>query len=260
VIDQELKKKNKVTSKSSKNYLHKPRSVKNMHNHIINDTRTSFFKRSFDIFLAGLGLIFSSWLWSLIWIMIIIEDGFPVLIRQERMGKYGKIFKNFKFRSMSKRALHEEIKTQARENDTRVTNVGRLLRKCAMDELPQLLNIFKGDMSFVGPRALLPAEREVYTNGGTHMDKDKVDIRIIPGYKKRITVQPGLTGIAQIYAPRYITRRHKFKYDLLYIRKRNFWLDIRLIILSFIITFCGTWERSGLKLAILRRKWPEYKA
>jgi lipopolysaccharide/colanic/teichoic acid biosynthesis glycosyltransferase len=109
-------------------------------------------------------------------------------------------------------------------------------------------------MSFVGPRALLPVEIEVrqsnamqeqkYANGGELL------VDAIPGYDQRITVRPGLTGIAQVWAPRDILRRHKFKYDLLYIRKRSFWLDLRLLSISFLITFNAAWERRGSKLKL----------
>jgi lipopolysaccharide/colanic/teichoic acid biosynthesis glycosyltransferase len=96
-------------------------------------------------------------------------------------------------------------------------------------------------MSFVGPRALMAQEIEV--NGGGQA----VAIDTIPGYEDRHRVTPGLTGIAQIYADRDIPRRDKFRYDRLYIRKQTFWLDVRLIVLSFWITARGTWERRGRK-------------
>ncbi len=204
-------------------------------------------KRPFDILLSLFGLIISSWLWVIIAIAIIIEDGFPIIIKQKRIGKQGRLFDSFKFRSMKHSALQEKISIQARTDDERVTRVGRILRSCALDELPQLINILLGDMSFVGPRALLPAEIEVHTNGGTY------DIKQVPGYEIRIMARPGLTGIAQIWAPRDIPRRYKFRYDLLYIRKKSFLLDLKLIILSFMITFKGTWERRGAKLGILKK-------
>jgi lipopolysaccharide/colanic/teichoic acid biosynthesis glycosyltransferase len=130
---------------------------------------------------------------------------------------------------------------QAKDRDPRVTRMGRILRATAMDELPQLWNILKGDMSFVGPRALMPEEIEVNGNG------DLVALRQIPGYEARHSVRPGLTGVAQIYAPRDIPRRHKFKYDTLYIKRQSLWLDVRLIALSFWITFRASWEKKGKK-------------
>jgi lipopolysaccharide/colanic/teichoic acid biosynthesis glycosyltransferase len=111
-----------------------------------------------------------------------------------------------------------------------------------MDELPQLWNILRGDMSFVGPRALMPEEIEVGA-GGT-----RVPLAAIAGYTARHRVRPGLTGIAQIYADRDIPRRHKFRYDLLYIRRRSLALDLRLIGLSLWITLRGAWERRGAKV------------
>ena len=131
---------------------------------------------------------------------------------------------------------------QASSHDPRITKVGRILRGTAMDELPQLWNIFKGDMSFVGPRALMPHEIEVSN------DQKVVSIEEIPGYVERHLIIPGLTGIAQIYARRDIPRRQKFRYDLLYIRKQDFWLDVRLILLSFWISFRGRWESRGEKI------------
>jgi lipopolysaccharide/colanic/teichoic acid biosynthesis glycosyltransferase len=126
---------------------------------------------------------------------------------------------------------------QATENDPRVTRVGRLLRATAMDELPQLWNIFRGDMSFVGPRALRPDELEV--RGAAVLS---VPLEAVSGFAERSTVRPGLTGLAQIYAPRDILRRHKFRYDRLYIRRQSFGLDVRLILLSFWISARGSWE------------------
>jgi len=208
----------------------------------------TFLKRPFDILLSGIGLIISSWLWVLIAFAIIFEDGFPVFIRQKRIGKGGRFFRSYKFRSMSKSTLNEKINVQACENDHRVTGVGRVLRMTAFDELPQLLNIFLGDMSFVGPRALLPVEREVNGN-----DEEDIHIRNVPGYDERIKVCPGLTGIAQVYAPRDLPRKDKFKYDLFYIRKMNFLLDIKLIYLSFLVTFKGQWENRDKKLEILEK-------
>jgi len=129
---------------------------------------------------------------------------------------------------------------QATEHDPRVTRIGRFMRATAMDELAQLWNIFRGDMSFVGPRALRPGEIEM--EGGS-----PVPLEAVPGYADRILARPGLTGVAQVYAPRDISRRSKFRYDRLYIRRRSFALDVRLILLSFWISFRGTWESRGRK-------------
>jgi lipopolysaccharide/colanic/teichoic acid biosynthesis glycosyltransferase len=200
-------------------------------------------KRPFDILLSSVGIVLSFPLWIIIAIAIWIEDRGPVFFCSDRVGKQGRTFKHIKFRTMVEDSDRLFGQLQAKENDHRITRVGKLLRATALDELPQLWNIIKGDMSFVGPRPLLPAEIEV----GQDALKKAMLIWEIPGYWKRHSVRPGLTGIAQIFAPRNIIRRHKFHYDLLYIRLQNLSLDIRLIILSFWITSRGKWESRGKK-------------
>jgi len=204
--------------------------------------RALFLKRPFDVVLSSLGILLSSPLWLLIAALIRLEDRGPVFYRQARVGKAGRIFKALKFRSMIRDAETENVPIQAVENDPRVTKVGRVLRATAMDELPQLLNIFKGEMSFVGPRALRPHEQEVRGNPDTR------DIEDIPGYQARHAVRPGLTGLTQVYLPGDTPRRKKFRYDILYIKKRSFWLDLKLMGLSFWITFRGKWESRQPKI------------
>ena len=194
----------------------------------------------FDAALAFGGLVMSGPLWALFAAAIKLEDGGPVFFVQDRVGQDGQVFRALKFRSMHVDAERGTGPLQARENDQRVTRVGRVMRATAMDELPQLWNIFRGDMSFVGPRALRPGEIEM--EGGS-----PVALEAVPGYADRILVRPGLTGVAQVYAPRDISRRSKFRYDRLYIRRRSFSLDVRLILLSFWISFRGTWESRGRK-------------
>ena len=203
--------------------------------------RSSRLKRAFDVGLSGLGLLLSAPLWGVIALAVKAGDGGPVFYGQERVGLGGRRFKSWKFRSMVPDADKRWGPLQASANDTRVTPVGRLLRSTAMDELPQLWNIFSGDMSFVGPRALVPAEIES-REGGTFGRLEDV-----PGYELRHRVRPGLTGLAQVYAPRTISRRQKFRYDLLYIRRRSFRLDLALVALSFWITFRGRWEHRTRK-------------
>jgi lipopolysaccharide/colanic/teichoic acid biosynthesis glycosyltransferase len=197
-------------------------------------------KRGFDILLSGSGLILSSPIWFAAATAIVLEDGTPVFFSQYRWGKGGRSFSALKFRSMRK-GSEAARSIQAGHEDPRITVVGRFLRACAMDELPQLWNIFRGDMSFVGPRALPINEIQSSTN-----DQDVPD-EAIPGFKERLAVRPGLTGIAQIFADRDVSRERKFRYDLWYIRRQSFWLDIRLIILSFYISFRGRWEVRGNK-------------
>jgi lipopolysaccharide/colanic/teichoic acid biosynthesis glycosyltransferase len=193
-------------------------------------------KRAFDVLLSGVGLVLSAPVWLIAALLIKLEDGGPVFYRQARVGRRGRPFTVLKFRSMVPDAERDFGPLQASAGDPRITRVGRLLRATAMDELPQLVNIFRGDMSFVGPRALRPGEIDAVGNGRV------VALDEVAGYAARTAVQPGLTGIAQIYAPRDIARRQKFRYDLVYVKRRSFWLDVRLILLSFWISFRGTWE------------------
>ena len=191
-------------------------------------------KRTFDILLSGLGLVLSAPLWALISLAIKLEDWDGVFYGQTRMGRGGRIFRVLKFRSMVRDAERETGAVWAAPNDGRVTRVGRILRATALDELPQLLNIFRGDMSFVGPR---PERPEL-------VSKFRQEIA---GYDRRFAVQPGLTGLAQIYGQYDSRPRNKLRYDLLYIKNQSLWLDLKLIALSFWITFRGKWEYRGKK-------------
>jgi lipopolysaccharide/colanic/teichoic acid biosynthesis glycosyltransferase len=181
-------------------------------------------------------LLVSLPLWPIIGLAIRLEDRGAVFYLQERVGRGGRLFKSIKFRSMRPDAEKGLGPTQAEENDVRITKTGRFLRKAAMDELPQLLNIFKGDMSFVGPRALRAAEIE--STGGSQAKS----IFEVPGFEKRSSIRPGLTGLAQVLASRKLSREEKFKYDLWYIENRSFWLDIKLITASFLRTFRARWD------------------
>jgi lipopolysaccharide/colanic/teichoic acid biosynthesis glycosyltransferase len=204
-------------------------------------------KRLFDASLAGMGLLVSAPVWAVIAVAIKLDDGGPVFYGQERVGKDGRRFRSWKFRSMQSDADVRFGPLQARPDDPRVTRVGRILRATALDELPQLYNIVTGEMSFVGPRALMPEEIEVTGDGLA------VPIERVPGYEQRQRATPGLTGLAQIYADRDIPRRHKFRYDRLYLKRWSFGLDLRLVLLSFWITARGAWERRGAKLGSRRR-------
>jgi lipopolysaccharide/colanic/teichoic acid biosynthesis glycosyltransferase len=198
-------------------------------------------KRAFDASLAFVGLILSAPLWGAFAALIKMEDGGPVFFRQDRVGLGGRTFGALKFRSMRPDAEALTGAIQASENDPRVTRIGRFMRATAMDELPQLWNILRGDMSFVGPRALRPGEIEAGADGILERLED------VPGFEERIKVRPGLTGVAQVYAPRDVPRRQKFRYDRVYVKRASWWLDVRLILLSFWISVLGTWEARGRK-------------
>jgi rhamnosyl/mannosyltransferase len=201
----------------------------------------TLIKRVFDVALSATGLLLSAPVWATAALLIKLEDGGPIFYRQERVGAGGRAFSVLKFRSMVPDAERASGPRQAVADDPRVTRVGKLLRATAMDELPQLVNILLGDMSFVGPRALRPGE--IDADGGGEV----VALEAIEGYQARCLVQPGLTGIAQIYAPRDVARRQKFRYDRVYIKRRSFWLDLRLIMLSLWISVRGTWEHRERK-------------
>lgn len=192
-------------------------------------------KRTFDVLLSSVGLIITSPLWVLIPVLIRLEDGGPVFFSQPRVGRHGRVFRAFKFRSMVPNAERETGPVQAVKDDPRVTGIGRVLRATAMDELPQLLNILGGDMSFVGPRPLRPGELDSTA-------ADVLELSAIPGYQERHRIRPGLTGLAQVLAPRDAPRTQKFEYDLVYLQRAGLWLDMQLIARSVWITLHGRWE------------------
>lgn len=198
-------------------------------------------KRSFDILLSGFGLIVSLPLWGLIALAVKLNDGGPIFYRQLRVGKDGRVFEGLKFRSMVPDSDKKWGVVPATENDPRITKVGRILRATAMDELPQLWSIFRGDMSFVGPR---PEWVELV----------KKFRQEIPSFDLRHKVRPGLTGMAQVYGHSEMPRRQKLRYDLLYARRQNFWLDVRLVLVSFAVTFTGRWERREGKISHRRHR------
>jgi len=202
--------------------------------------RPSLGKRPLDVTLAALGLVVSAPLWALVAAGIKLDDGGPVLFAQERVGRQGRRFVSWKFRSMVADADRRFGPVAARPDDPRVTRAGRILRATPLDALPQLVNILRGDMSFVGPRPLLPEEID---GAG-----DRRALASVPGYAERHRVRPGLTGIAQVFAARDVPARHKFRLDRLYVRRQGLWLDVRLILLSVWISLRGRWEHRGGKL------------
>ena len=215
-----------------------------VHTGVITVPRVSepVLKRPLDTILSTLMLVPSVPLSLPIVLAIKMADGGPVFYRQERWGRNGSRFRSYKFRTMDTNSDHDYGIKQASENDSRITRVGRILRATGLDELPQLINIFKGDMSFVGPRSL--AVGEIVRDGKGNV----VEYEDVPFFWKRLSVRPGLTGLATVYLPKDVPPLRKFRYDLLYIRKQSFWLDLRLIFLSFWISFRGKWETRGRKM------------
>jgi lipopolysaccharide/colanic/teichoic acid biosynthesis glycosyltransferase len=204
--------------------------------------REPLLKRPLDILISTIMLLLSAPVSFFIAFAIKLEDGGPVFYRQERWGRFGKKFMVFKFRTMIPDADIKFGLKQAKENDQRITRVGHILRATGLDELPQIINILRGEMSFVGPRALAVGEI-IFDNKG-----QRVDYETTPGFWLRLAVRPGLTSLATIYIPKDSPAHHKFRYDLYYIRNLSLGLDLRLIALSFWISFRGKWETRQRKV------------
>ena len=198
-------------------------------------------KRSLDIILSGIMLVLSIPVFLPIALAIKLEDGGPIFYRQERWGRSDERFMAYKFRTMEPDSDKAYGIIPAAENDPRITRVGRILRSMGLDELPQILNILAGDMSFVGPRSLAVGEI-VKDNKG-----QKLKYENVPGFRERLQVRPGLTGLATIYIPKDAAPHRKFRYDLFYIRNQSICLDLYLIALSFWISFRGKWETRSRK-------------
>jgi lipopolysaccharide/colanic/teichoic acid biosynthesis glycosyltransferase len=250
---------------------------------LVPKAREPWLKRPLDVTLSSLMLILSAPVSLLIALAIKLEDGGPIFYRQERWGRGGVRFKAYKFRTMVPHSDRVFGIKQATENDARITRVGRVLRAMGLDELPQMISIFRGEMSLVGPRALavgeilqdekgrrvagehpaIPALQDGVKSirpdhGGDNIKEtpcrkappfrgESFTYEEIPDFWKRLSVRPGLTGVTTIYKPKDISPRKKFRYDLLYIRKQSFWLDLRLILMSFLISFRGKWEQREKK-------------
>ncbi len=182
-----------------------------------------FVKRLIDIVLSGIGLIVASPIMLIEAIAIKIEDGGPVLFKQDRITKNGKIFKVLKFRTMVVDADKMGYRPAA-DRDDRITKVGSVLRKLRIDELPQLINIFYGDMSIVGPR---PERIE-------HVEKY---VEMYPEFKYRHRVKAGLTGLAQIVGKYNTSPKDKLMLDLMYIEKYSIWLDFKLMFQTLKVLF-----------------------
>lgn len=180
-------------------------------------------KRAGDIFLSVLLFLVLSPLMCIIAILIKIDSSGPVIFSQERLGKDGAPFLIYKFRSMNVDAEKDGPKWAA-ENDNRCTRIGKILRKGRLDEIPQLWNILEGDMSFVGPR---PEREYFYKKFETY----------IPGFRNRLAVKPGLTGLAQVNGGYDLRPEEKIIFDMQYIEQRSVRLDIDCMLKTFVLIF-----------------------
>lgn len=185
-----------------------------------------FIKRTFDIIISLMTILLLSPVLFVVYIMVKIKLGSPAIFKQERPGLYGRVFTMYKFRSMTDE--HDE-KGQLLPDEVRLTSFGKLLRKTSLDELPELFNILRGDMSFVGPRPLLVRYLERYNEEQA----------------RRHDVRPGLTGWAQINGRNAISWEEKFKLDVWYVDNWGLWLDLKIFVLTFIKVF----KREGINSA-----------
>ncbi len=183
----------------------------------------SVAKRLFDILASFAAIVLLSPFMLLTALAIKLQDGGPVFFTQDRLTRDGKVFKLYKFRSM-RVAQPADGYCMTRKGDSRITPVGRFLRRSHIDELPQIFNILKGEMSIVGPRPECPDLAEEYC-------------RIIPEFTYRLKVKAGLTGYAQVYGKYNTTPYDKLKLDLTYIKNYSFWLDLKLILLTVKVLF-----------------------
>lgn len=172
-----------------------------------------YFKRLIDIVFSLIAIILLSWLYIIVAILVRIKLGSPVLFTQDRPGKDEKIFKMYKFRSMTS---ERDENGNLLPDDVRLTKFGKWLRSTSLDELPELFNILKGDMSLVGPRPLLVEYLPYYTEEEKH----------------RHDVRPGLTGWAQINGRNFVGWNQRFRYDIEYIRNITFFADLKIIYLT----------------------------
>jgi lipopolysaccharide/colanic/teichoic acid biosynthesis glycosyltransferase len=178
-------------------------------------------KRLFDIGVAGLILATGSPLLALIGLAIKLEDGGPILFVQDRVGKNGNRFRCYKFRSMVVEAEERGLGGEVAENDDRLTRVGRILRSWTLDEMPQLVNILKGDMSIVGPRPWISKQAEG-----------------CPGWaRRRFDVKPGLAGWAWIHGRNLVPWEDRLRMDVWYVENWSLWLDAYILARAFILLF-----------------------
>lgn len=166
-------------------------------------------KRALDIIISFLGLVFLSWLFLVLWILVRIKHGKPAIYKQQRPGYHEKIFCLYKFRTMTN---EKDSEGKLLSDEKRLTKLGKILRATSLDELPQLWNIFRGDMSIIGPRPLLVAYLDRYT----------------AEQRQRHNVRPGLFGLAGVNGRNAQSWESKFEYDIYYVNHVSFKLDLQI--------------------------------
>jgi lipopolysaccharide/colanic/teichoic acid biosynthesis glycosyltransferase len=208
-------------------------AVYQKHLDIIGDPpEVSLPKRIFDMVLSMIGLVISAPVWVISLFAIWFEDPGPLFFVKNSVGKGGRNFHQFKLRTMVRDAEVTTGPIMAAERDLRSIKVGRFLRKTALDELPQLINILRGDMSFVGPRPQRTVLVYEY-------------LQTMPEFAERHRALPGLAGLAQVAGHYYITPRQKLRYDRIYTRHASLGFDLKLILLAFGLVFYLRWKPGG---------------
>lgn len=183
-----------------------------------------FVKRVFDILISFFGIIIFTPLFAVIALMIFFDSKGPILFKQDRLGKNGKIFKIFKFRTMIVNAEKQGLGIKTNNNDPRITKIGNFLRKTSLDELPQFFNVLIGNMSLVGPRPPVTFHPYKYNE-------------YPKGFQKRFLFKPGITGLAQINVRNSASWDERIEIDLEYVEKFSILLDIKIILYTIVKVF-----------------------
>ncbi|MBR2554060.1 MAG: sugar transferase [Aeriscardovia sp.] len=206
-----------------------------MKKHKVKGPYEAFFKRLFDIVISLFVIILFSWLYLLLAIIVRVNLGSPIIFKQERPGKNGKIFNMYKFRSMSDK---RDENGNLLPDKQRLNKFGRILRSTSLDELPEFFNILKGDMSFVGPRPLLVKYLEHYNSFEN----------------RRHEVRPGLTGLAQASGRAALSWKDKFIKDVEYVDNVTFIMDLKIIFMTIIKVF----KREDIEFKVGNQPIKEY--
>jgi lipopolysaccharide/colanic/teichoic acid biosynthesis glycosyltransferase len=182
--------------------------------------------RVLDAALAGIGLAIASPALAIAGVATKLDDGGPVFYRQRRVGLHGKEFELVKLRTMRVGAERQGAGYAVNEGDPRITRVGRVLRRLSVDEIPQLWNVVRGDMSLIGPRPTLAYQVEKYT----------------PRQRRRLDVKPGITGWAQIHGRARLPWDERIELDVWYVEHRSPWLDVKILARTPAALFAGTYK------------------
>jgi lipopolysaccharide/colanic/teichoic acid biosynthesis glycosyltransferase len=182
--------------------------------------------RPADVAIAGSALVLASPVLGLAALAVKLGDGGPVLYRQTRVGRDGADFELLKLRTMVVNAEHQGAGLAVNKDDARITRAGRLLRRLSLDELPQLWNVVRGEMSVVGPRPTLRYQVERYT----------------PRQRRRLDVKPGITGWAQVHGRAALPWDERIELDVYYVERRSPWLDLKILAKTPLALFSGTYK------------------